>query len=360
MTAATTEMETKGVNKADQKNKASLPSSRITMQDLEAMSDDESSGSMPPEDEWDEEAVALKEAIMNGAFDHLLEKEDGNGGEGDDDESIEEVELGSDDEDDESGNSDESPNEADEDVEGEESESSEEEEVEDEQEAGKVVDEETEDESDNEQKKQNKEEVEDSDDSSAEDDDEEDVVNADNSIDHKNQFSSKALHVVTDELANEKKNWAWAETFEIIAPKPLECDDIHDDLKREVAFYDLALEAVQLGRKACQKAGVEFSRPDDFFAEMVKSDGTLVVVVVVVVIVLLCCFLVVCSRFLAHVTLFTLSYLAIMSRPYGPCERPSHFWNQKDGSCSTTPLQQGTEAPFQGSKRQQISRKGQT
>ncbi|OEU16528.1 eukaryotic rRNA processing, partial [Fragilariopsis cylindrus CCMP1102] len=48
--------------------------------------------------------------------------------------------------------------------------------------------------------------------------------------------------------------------------------DIHDDLKREVAFYNTALEAVNLARPKCQEFGIPFSRPEDFFVEMVKTD----------------------------------------------------------------------------------------
>lgn len=92
----------------------------------------------------------------------------------------------------------------------------------------------------------------------------------------------------------------WAETFAMVPPTPLpfgplpmasgavekkrkraadeeeddedEYVDIHDDLKREVAFYDNALESVLLAREKAEEVGIPFTRPDDFFAEMVKSD----------------------------------------------------------------------------------------
>lgn len=48
--------------------------------------------------------------------------------------------------------------------------------------------------------------------------------------------------------------------------------DVNDDLKRELAFYQQALEAAQLGRDLVLKAKIAFSRPADYFAEMVKSD----------------------------------------------------------------------------------------
>lgn len=44
------------------------------------------------------------------------------------------------------------------------------------------------------------------------------------------------------------------------------------DLKRETAFYKLALDAVPEARKLCAKFDIPFSRPADYYAEMVKSD----------------------------------------------------------------------------------------
>ena len=89
--------------------------------------------------------------------------------------------------------------------------------------------------------------------------------------------NSKALAAVLDEMTAAKKGMPWAETFDVIPSEPLPFVDnpldVHDDLKREVAFYNLALEAVKEARNACNDAGVPFSRPDDFFAEMVKTDG---------------------------------------------------------------------------------------
>ncbi|CAO1635371.1 unnamed protein product [Parajaminaea phylloscopi] len=45
-----------------------------------------------------------------------------------------------------------------------------------------------------------------------------------------------------------------------------------DDLKRELVFYRQALSAAVIGRGKVLQAGIPFSRPSDFFAEMVKSD----------------------------------------------------------------------------------------
>jgi len=48
--------------------------------------------------------------------------------------------------------------------------------------------------------------------------------------------------------------------------------DVNDDLQRELAFYKQALEAAKEGRKQLLAEGIPFSRPLDYFAEMVKDD----------------------------------------------------------------------------------------
>ncbi len=48
--------------------------------------------------------------------------------------------------------------------------------------------------------------------------------------------------------------------------------DVDDDLNRELAFYKQSLEAVKEARSRLRREGVPFSRPTDYFAEMVKSD----------------------------------------------------------------------------------------
>jgi rRNA-processing protein EBP2 len=240
------------------------PQPRISMKDLEEVSDDEG-GELPPEEEWDEQTRALKQAIMSGDYDHLLDKEVRDDEE--EESSIEEVEVdangkGNDDDDDD-------------------------ESVSEEEETAKQVrpgmkklsaerelGEGSEDEDEEEDAAQNEEEEEEDDDSENDEDKEEQIEKKDP------QLNSKALHVVTQDLIAVKKGWAWAESFAVVPETPLpfgegsEFVNVHDDLKREVAFYDMALEAVQEARNKCNEASIPFSRPDDFLAEMVKTDGT--------------------------------------------------------------------------------------
>ncbi|PFH58121.1 hypothetical protein XA68_14125 [Ophiocordyceps unilateralis] len=49
--------------------------------------------------------------------------------------------------------------------------------------------------------------------------------------------------------------------------------DVSDDLQRELALYTQSLEAARYGRSKLLSEGVPFSRPLDYFAEMVKEDA---------------------------------------------------------------------------------------
>lgn len=62
------------------------------------------------------------------------------------------------------------------------------------------------------------------------------------------------------------------ETFSVTNAEPLTVKDVFDDTERELAFYAQALEAVRQGRNLCKQKQIPFSRPADYFAEMVKSD----------------------------------------------------------------------------------------
>ena len=94
--------------------------------------------------------------------------------------------------------------------------------------------------------------------------------------------NEKALASVTNTLLTEHAALQWPEKFDIVPSTPLPFGTldaegqpimVHDDLKRELAFYNLALDAVHLARQECNKFDIPFTRPDDFFAEMVKTDG---------------------------------------------------------------------------------------
>jgi len=189
-----------------------LGNNRVTLEEIDAMSD----GEEDEIQEWNAEAKALRQAIADGAFDkfklgHVPQNE-----------NVEEEVEGGD---------------------------SEEEEEEQEQE------------------------------SDEEEEEEQEVQKPRVNVGVKN---IRALNSVTSELLAEKAAMPWPEKLDVVPATPLPFGqvteeglpiEVHDDLKREVAFYNLALEAVHGARQQCETLGIPFSRPEDFFAEMVKNDG---------------------------------------------------------------------------------------
>ncbi|KAJ4332713.1 rRNA-processing protein EBP2 [Ascochyta clinopodiicola] len=65
---------------------------------------------------------------------------------------------------------------------------------------------------------------------------------------------------------------AFSEYQSVTSAEPVEIADVEDDLNRELAFYKQCLSAVKDARGRLKKEGASFSRPADYFAEMVKSD----------------------------------------------------------------------------------------
>ena len=66
--------------------------------------------------------------------------------------------------------------------------------------------------------------------------------------------------ILTSCIANDKP---------LVVPEAL---TVHDDIKREIAFYNMTRENVMKGMQILVQAKIPISRPDDFFAEMLKSD----------------------------------------------------------------------------------------
>jgi len=58
----------------------------------------------------------------------------------------------------------------------------------------------------------------------------------------------------------------------VLSTEPLQIKDVEDDLNRELALYKQSLDAVKEARSRLKKEGAPFSRPADYFAEMVKSE----------------------------------------------------------------------------------------
>eukprot|EP00002_Diphylleia_rotans_P023893 TRINITY_DN4707_c0_g1_i6.p1 TRINITY_DN4707_c0_g1~~TRINITY_DN4707_c0_g1_i6.p1 ORF type:complete len:267 (-),score=74.69 TRINITY_DN4707_c0_g1_i6:2039-2839(-) len=64
----------------------------------------------------------------------------------------------------------------------------------------------------------------------------------------------------------------WLRTLTVTTAEPIAVADVNDDLNRERSFYHQALECVTIGRARLKSMNVPFIRPEDYFAEMLKSD----------------------------------------------------------------------------------------
>lgn len=64
----------------------------------------------------------------------------------------------------------------------------------------------------------------------------------------------------------------WIETLTVVSKECINVPDVFDDLKREEAFYNQALEAVHIAREKIMEADATFSVPENFIAPMLKDD----------------------------------------------------------------------------------------
>ena len=65
----------------------------------------------------------------------------------------------------------------------------------------------------------------------------------------------------------------WKEGLVLTSKQRTEVEDVENDLERELAFYNQALQSTFAAITRFEEEGVKWRRPDDYLAEMVKSDG---------------------------------------------------------------------------------------
>jgi rRNA-processing protein EBP2 len=64
----------------------------------------------------------------------------------------------------------------------------------------------------------------------------------------------------------------FSEHNSLVSQEPIDIEDPNDDLNRELAFYKVCQAAATTARGLLKKEGIPFTRPGDYFAEMVKDD----------------------------------------------------------------------------------------
>jgi len=81
-----------------------------------------------------------------------------------------------------------------------------------------------------------------------------------------------ALTAALKRIALPIAKMTFSEHQTVVTAEPVAIADVSDDLNRELAFYAQALSAVKEARRQFKAEGVPFTRPTDYFAEMVKAD----------------------------------------------------------------------------------------
>ncbi|MCJ1372083.1 rRNA-processing protein and EBNA1-binding protein ebp2 [Loxospora ochrophaea] len=81
-----------------------------------------------------------------------------------------------------------------------------------------------------------------------------------------------ALRKAEKSIALPMPTLAFSEHQTILASSDPAIADVNDDLNRELAFYKQCLDAAAEARILLRREGVLFTRPSDYFAEMVKTD----------------------------------------------------------------------------------------
>lgn len=84
--------------------------------------------------------------------------------------------------------------------------------------------------------------------------------------------NTTALTAALKRIALPIDKMPFSEYQSIITSEPVVIADVSDDLNRELAFYAQSLSAVKEARTKLKAEGAPWSRPTDYFAEMVKAD----------------------------------------------------------------------------------------
>lgn len=84
-------------------------------------------------------------------------------------------------------------------------------------------------------------------------------------------YNVEALHDKLEEFGWSEQE-RWEETLVVTTPEPVGVENVEDDLEREMAFYNQALAGAKAAISRFESAGQAWARPEDYLAEMVKSD----------------------------------------------------------------------------------------
>lgn len=84
--------------------------------------------------------------------------------------------------------------------------------------------------------------------------------------------NSAAINTALKRISFITPSTPFSEHNSVVSTHPIEVPDPNDDLNRELAFYKVCQTAGGNARGLLKKEGIPFTRPGDYFAEMVKTD----------------------------------------------------------------------------------------
>lgn len=84
--------------------------------------------------------------------------------------------------------------------------------------------------------------------------------------------NSAAINASIKRLSFITNQTPFSEHNSLVSTEDVDVPDPNDDLTRELAFYKVCQTAAIEARRILKKEGVSFTRPTDYFAEMVKTD----------------------------------------------------------------------------------------
>eukprot|EP00898_Chlorokybus_atmophyticus_P001033 jgi/Chlat1/1930/Chrsp153S02256 len=85
-------------------------------------------------------------------------------------------------------------------------------------------------------------------------------------------YNKEGLLQKLDDFQWTQNATSWLDTLTVVSPPSDAKVDVNDDQARELAFYTQALDSAKMAVVNLVKAGMPWQRPDDYYAEMVKTD----------------------------------------------------------------------------------------
>lgn len=105
----------------------------------------------------------------------------------------------------------------------------------------------------------------------SEEDEEEDVEEG--GAEENGVYAAEKMTEILKDISWGGKSEMWREGLVLLSKEETEIEDVENDLERELAFYNQAQRAAFEAISKFEKEGMTWRRPDDYLAEMVKTDA---------------------------------------------------------------------------------------